>query len=739
MKKAFKKTLAALTAMFMLFSLAGGPLALAAEPTASGESSTVVSGSSDLFQNLINGFANSVSGTTSNATGTIVVNKVDADSASIKLSGAEFTVYQDSNNNGTFDSASDSAVGTMKEKNSSKGEYELAGLPAGTYFIKETKAPTDYELNPDVFKAVLVAKEGVTSVETTTDTDQPSTGSQNTGLPGLQLDNSALTSAIQEALAQIGKTTGDGINNIAGAVNNDLTSLSLNDIIPESTIQNLADSLSTQAKTALKTTVNSLTSFLQAAGVPTKQIMSAISNIIFQVITNAQNIPIVNGLIDISSALVTPILATFIGEAPATAIGDGLKTGLDAGISIASSLVSTVGTPVIDTLINNGFGADIIVPLISDLINRAVDTVTGSNVLDSVADAGISSAYSIADSILKVGGATAAQANQAIAQTVATLIQNPALANGVTGAADTLMNVFNALNPLSNLQIGTDLQSALSTALKTLAGIGSSSGIGSLSGILDLLNGANGTSTTVELDGGAIQIPDKKKAGDIVVEKTDPTTGEPVSGAQFRVFEDTNNNGVFDTSDQPVASLPELNNGYYSGAVKAGTYFIEETKAANGYTRDTNIYKVTVEPVSTSGEVTIPQNADGNNTNTIMTDEKGAGSSTKTDSSATPVVKATSDNDPTAVEPKAQVYTSFPETSDGTVEAVKTDTSDPSAESGSADTSGAVNTQKDDSGEPVVIVDSTPDTGVTIAIPLAMAATMLSGGGLVLVKRKKEE
>lgn len=761
MKKTIKVSLASLLTLVMLFSLTLIPVAMAVGENTSSTSSNTVTGSSSLFSNLINGLANKVSGTTSSSTGTLEVHKVDAENTAVKLSGAEFTVYQDTDKDGTFNSANDSVIGKMTEK-STKGEYELSGLPAGTYFVQETKAPTDYELNNEIFKAELATTGTVNSVETTTDANQSGTNSGNTGTNGLQLDNTALTKAIQEALTQIGKTTGDGITGIAGAVNNDLTGLSLNDILPESTIQNLADSLSAQGKSALSTTVSSLTNFLQAAGVPTKQIMSAISNIIYQVITGAKDMPLVDGLIDISSTAITPILAAFIGEAPASAISEGLKTGIDAGISIISSLISTVGKPIIDQLIDNGFGADIIVPLISDIINKGVQTLAGSNVLDSVADAGISSAYSIADSILKVGGATAAQANEAIAQTVASLIQNPSLANGVSGASDTLMSVFNALNPLSNLQIGTNQQNALNTALQALAGIGTSSGIGTSNGILGLLTGATGTTgtETVAMVGGAIQIPDKKSTGSITVEKKDTQSGDPISGAQFKVYEDTNGNGKFDSADIVVSNLPETSkDGVYSGEVKAGTYFIEESKSGTGYTKDTNIYKVTVEPYTAPAEevteVTLPKSADGNKV-TVVTDTKGdtksetvsnTGTTTTTTTpssgSESVVVAQTGNTGNATVEPSAQVYTVNPGGSESVqpsqTDATPSGSSTTTTTNAPASDSGTVTNSTNESGEPVVIVESTPDTGIGMIVPLAMMAVAGSGSGLFVLSRKKEE
>lgn len=65
-----------------------------------------------------------------------------------KLSGAEFTVYVDSNGNGIYDE--DEAVyGTLTEIEN--GLYSLKDIPYGKYILKETKAPDGYIIDENYY------------------------------------------------------------------------------------------------------------------------------------------------------------------------------------------------------------------------------------------------------------------------------------------------------------------------------------------------------------------------------------------------------------------------------------------------------------------------------------------------------------------------------------------------------------------------------------------------------------
>lgn len=73
--------------------------------------------------------------------GTVQLTKTDRDYPGNKLTGAEFTVYRDSNGNKELD-ADDERLGTLTE--TGIGVYEMADLLYVGYFVKETKAPQGF-------------------------------------------------------------------------------------------------------------------------------------------------------------------------------------------------------------------------------------------------------------------------------------------------------------------------------------------------------------------------------------------------------------------------------------------------------------------------------------------------------------------------------------------------------------------------------------------------------------------
>lgn len=73
--------------------------------------------------------------------GTVQLTKADRDYPDNKLTGAEFTVYCDSNGNKELD-ADDALLGTLTEPGI--GVYEMSDLSYGGYFVKETKAPEGF-------------------------------------------------------------------------------------------------------------------------------------------------------------------------------------------------------------------------------------------------------------------------------------------------------------------------------------------------------------------------------------------------------------------------------------------------------------------------------------------------------------------------------------------------------------------------------------------------------------------
>lgn len=90
--------------------------------------------------------------------GNIKLVKVDANNHNIKISGADFTVCKDTNNNGSLD-ADDEKIGVMTEY--MEGEYIIDGLRYGRYFVTETRAPEGYQLDENVY-TVFISEHGKT-------------------------------------------------------------------------------------------------------------------------------------------------------------------------------------------------------------------------------------------------------------------------------------------------------------------------------------------------------------------------------------------------------------------------------------------------------------------------------------------------------------------------------------------------------------------------------------------------
>lgn len=80
--------------------------------------------------------------------GAVQLTKTDRDYPDNKLTGAEFTVYRDSNGNKELD-ADDALLGTLTE--TGIGVYEMADLLYGGYFVKEAKAPEVFYLDDNAY------------------------------------------------------------------------------------------------------------------------------------------------------------------------------------------------------------------------------------------------------------------------------------------------------------------------------------------------------------------------------------------------------------------------------------------------------------------------------------------------------------------------------------------------------------------------------------------------------------
>ena len=85
--------------------------------------------------------------------GTVQLTKDDKDYPDNKLTGAEFSVYRDSNGNKALDT-DDELLGTLTENGI--GVYEMSNLIYGGYFVKETKAPEGFYLDEHAYYFAIV-------------------------------------------------------------------------------------------------------------------------------------------------------------------------------------------------------------------------------------------------------------------------------------------------------------------------------------------------------------------------------------------------------------------------------------------------------------------------------------------------------------------------------------------------------------------------------------------------------
>lgn len=94
--------------------------------------------------------------------GTMQLTKVDKDYPDNKLTGAEFSVYRDSNGNKELD-ADDELLGTLTETGT--GVYEMPDLIYGGYFVKEQKAPEGFYLDENAYYFEIIENGKTVTVE----------------------------------------------------------------------------------------------------------------------------------------------------------------------------------------------------------------------------------------------------------------------------------------------------------------------------------------------------------------------------------------------------------------------------------------------------------------------------------------------------------------------------------------------------------------------------------------------
>ena len=95
------------------------------------------------------------------ATAGLDVTKVDGNTTSTKLAGAEFTLYKDSACTEAITVDGITVKATTTTNGNDKfyyGTHEFYFTPGVDYFVKETRAPAGYNINSTIFKVTAVAK-----------------------------------------------------------------------------------------------------------------------------------------------------------------------------------------------------------------------------------------------------------------------------------------------------------------------------------------------------------------------------------------------------------------------------------------------------------------------------------------------------------------------------------------------------------------------------------------------------
>ena len=96
--------------------------------------------------------------------GKAVLIKVDADNPEVRLEGAVFEVYEDTNGNKRFDRR-DKLIGTMKEVE--PGVHIIEDLPAGGYFAVEKESPKGFALDKRAVYFEITGQEEAVLIENT--------------------------------------------------------------------------------------------------------------------------------------------------------------------------------------------------------------------------------------------------------------------------------------------------------------------------------------------------------------------------------------------------------------------------------------------------------------------------------------------------------------------------------------------------------------------------------------------
>lgn len=144
--------------------------------------------------------------------GNIQLTKVDAETREA-ISGAEFTVYTDNNANGVVDDG-DTEYGKLAEVDT--GIYRLAGVPYGNYVVKETKAAPLYRIDNGDYSVVVDANEKTFTVSNTDEMDVFIETSKRAGITLYKFDEEYPDNKLTGASFEVYKDT-----NLNGVIDED--------------------------------------------------------------------------------------------------------------------------------------------------------------------------------------------------------------------------------------------------------------------------------------------------------------------------------------------------------------------------------------------------------------------------------------------------------------------------------------------------------------------------------------
>ena len=85
----------------------------------------------------------------------IDIYKANAENTDEMLAEAEFTIFADTNENGTYDEGIDEEFAKFTEVEDETGHYTYRGLVHGTYFVVETDAPYGFNRDTNAYKIVI--------------------------------------------------------------------------------------------------------------------------------------------------------------------------------------------------------------------------------------------------------------------------------------------------------------------------------------------------------------------------------------------------------------------------------------------------------------------------------------------------------------------------------------------------------------------------------------------------------